>query len=73
MTNDRIKELLDAEPFRPFRIRMADGRAIPVRHREFLASSPTGRTITVFQPDDSLNIIDVMLITDLELSPRGKK
>jgi hypothetical protein len=28
---------------------------------------PSGRTIFVAQPDDSVNIIDLLLVTDLEL------
>jgi hypothetical protein len=50
---------------------LADGRRIPVVHREFLASSPSGRTVVVYQPDDSLNIIDMLLVTDLEIKPNG--
>jgi hypothetical protein len=28
---------------------------------------PSGRTIVVCQPDDSLNIIDLLLVTDLKI------
>jgi hypothetical protein len=49
---------------------LADGRQIPVVHREFLASAPSGRTVIVFQPDDSFNIVDLLLVTDLEV--KGK-
>jgi hypothetical protein len=67
MTIGKIKELYDARPFRPFNIRLADGRKIPVRHREFVAISPSGRTMIVYQPDDSHDIIDILLITSLEV------
>ena len=50
---------------------LADGRHIPVLHREFLMPSPSGRTVVVYQPDDSLNIIDLLLVTDLEIKPNG--
>jgi hypothetical protein len=30
---------------------------------------PSGRTIFVAQPDDTVNIIDLFLVTDLELKP----
>ena len=53
----------------PFAIHLADGREIPVRHREFIMTVPSGRTIFVVQPDDSANIIDLLLVTDLELKP----
>jgi hypothetical protein len=67
MTIDRVKELYDAQPFHPFVIHLSDGRAIPVRHRDFIMAVPSGRTIVVAQPNDSLNIIDLLLVTDVEL------
>jgi hypothetical protein len=69
MTIDRLKELYDAQPFKPFVIHLADGRDIPVRHRDFIMAAPSGRTIVVVQPDDSMNIIDLLLVTDVELKP----
>jgi len=45
---------------------LADGREIPVRHREFVMALPTGRTVIVAQPDGSFNVIDLLLVTDLE-------
>lgn len=72
MTIERFRELLDAQPFQPFTIHLADGREVPVVHREFVARGPMGRTVAVFQPDDSLNIIDLLLVTDLEIkTPNG--
>ena len=67
MTIDRIKDLYAAEPFRPFVLHLADGRQVPVHHREFLLAVPSGRTVVVCQPDDTLNIIDLLLVTDVEL------
>jgi len=74
MTIERIRELYEVEPFRPFVMHLADGRQISVTHREWLASAPSGRTVIVFQPDDSFNIVDLLLVTDLEVKngSRGK-
>jgi hypothetical protein len=69
MTIERIKELYDATPFQPFVLHLADGREIPVHHREFIAAAPNGRTLVVFQPDDRMNIIDLLLVTDAEIPP----
>jgi hypothetical protein len=69
MTIEKIRDLYVAQPFKPFIIHLADGRAIPVHHREFMLTVPSGRTIVVVQPDDSLNIIDLLLVTDLEVKP----
>ena len=73
MTIERIRELYNAQPFRPFVIHLADGRDIPVLHREFIMAAPSGRTIVVMQPDDSMNIIDLLLVTDLELTGNGHR
>lgn len=69
MTIDRLRDAYNAQPFRPFTIHLADGRRVPVVHREFIMSVPSGRTIIVVQPDDTVNIIDLLLVTDLELKP----
>ncbi len=69
MTIEQLRNFYDEQPFRPFVLHLADGRAIPVMHREFMASAPSGRTITVFQPDDTLNVVDLLLVTDLEVKP----
>jgi hypothetical protein len=70
MTIERLRELYNAEPFQPFIIHLADGREVPVHHRDFIMAVPSGRTIIVAQPDDSVNIIDLLLVTDLELNRR---
>jgi hypothetical protein len=72
MTIEKLRVLYDAQPFRPFIMHLADGRQIPVQHREFIAGAPSGRTVVVFQPDDSMNIIDLLLVTDLEVKPEAK-
>jgi hypothetical protein len=67
MRIQEMRELRDATPFRSFFIHLADGRAIPVRNRDFLMSSPSGRTMIVYQPDDSFDIVDVMRVTSLRV------
>jgi hypothetical protein len=67
MTIKQVKQLYNSAPFKPFIIYLADGRRIPVKHREFMATSPSGRTIVVYEPDDSFNIIDLLLVTSLEV------
>jgi hypothetical protein len=69
MTIQELRNLYSAQPFRPFVIHLADGRAIPVHHREFMMTVPSGRTIFVAQPDDTVNIIDLLRVTDIELKP----
>ena len=69
MTIEKIKSLYEAQPFQPFVIHLADGRGIPVLSPEFMLAAPSGRTVYVCQPDDTFNIIDLLLVTDLEIKP----
>lgn len=69
----KIREAYDAQPFQPFTIHLANGRNIHVAHREFMASSPSGRTIIVYQSDDRHNVVDVLLISDLEFGPNSDR
>jgi hypothetical protein len=67
MTIEQIRNVYNKQPFQPFVIHLADGRQVPVRHRDFMMPAPSGRTMIVYQPDDSFNIIDLLLVTDLEV------
>jgi hypothetical protein len=73
MTIQQLRHVHDAQPFQPFVIHLADGRQVPVHHREFLAASPSGRTVIVYQPDDSFNIIDLLLVSDLLPVPGARR
>jgi len=66
MTIEHFRAALRAVPFRPFVMHLADGREVPVRHPELAVATSTGRTTVVVQPDDTLAIIDLLLVTDLE-------
>lgn len=67
MTVEQVGNSLIFTPFKPFVIHVADGRQMPVASRESMAISPSGRTIVVYQTDDTFNIIDLLLVTDLEI------
>ena len=71
MTIEQIRNAYNTLPFRPFVIHLADDREVPVLHREFIMTVPSGRTIVVVQPDDSMNIVDLLLVTDLEFKPEA--
>jgi hypothetical protein len=74
MTIEQLRHLHQAQPFQPFDIHLADGRSLPVEHSEFLAQSPTGRTIAVGHADGVLEIVDLLLVVSLKprRSPRRK-
>jgi hypothetical protein len=69
MTADELRKHINTQPLRTFTIHVADGRRVPVVHRDFILVSPKGRLVDVYQPDDAHDILDVMLITGLEFGP----
>ncbi len=71
MTIAALRRLHLARPFQPFDIYLADGRSLPVEHPEFLAQSPTGRTVSVGLPDGTHEIVDLLLVVTLKPRPNG--
>jgi hypothetical protein len=66
MDANALRPALRASPFRPFILRLVDGREIPVRHPEFVAVSPNGRQAFSFNEDDSWTIMEPLLISSLD-------
>ena len=71
MKFEKIRETLHARPFRPFWIHLADGGRLPVRHEDFVALDPAGREMIVYQTDSSHQVVDVLLVTRLEVKARN--
>jgi hypothetical protein len=79
VTVEELKRAKDERPFRPFSIRMADGRKVPVTHPDALAwdadrDDETGEPTAPFTavcivPGGGWVIIELALITALELQP----
>lgn len=65
--------MVRAAPFRPFAIHLADGREIHIKHPEFLATSPAGRTAIVFYEDDTFEALDVLLVTSVRVLNGAKR
>lgn len=69
MSPEQFRQTREATPFHPFIIHMADGRSYPVPHRDFCMQSPPGfRTIVVYFEEGAFSIIDLNLVTELEIS-----
>jgi hypothetical protein len=73
MTIEQLRNTYEAIPFRPFTIHLADGRSFLIRHRDYLSHSPSGRTIIVYDDDDNFSILDLLLVTELEIHSPAKK
>lgn len=72
MLSQELRAALQAMPFRPFTVRMADGRSFAVRHPDFLLVGPNNRTAFVFAPSGSdFSILDVLLMTEIEFGQQG--
>jgi hypothetical protein len=68
MTTEQMLACVRSIPFRPFTIHLADGREIAVRHPEAIAYTG-GRIAVVLHPNDQLEIIDLLLVSSLLMSP----
>jgi len=75
MRIDELRKALRSQPFRPFLFLVADGRGYSVKHPDFMALSPTGRTIIVYGSDDLHDEIDALMITSIHIGngERAKK
>jgi hypothetical protein len=74
MTIQQLRGAHKAIPFKPFTVHMADGRAFPVPHPDFLFMSPTGRTVIICQEDDEFSILDLLLMTEIQMAkPESSK
>ena len=66
MTIEQLKQLHQTRPFHPFRVHLADGRHLDVKHPEFLAHTASGRTIMIVKSDETFEVLDLLLVTSLE-------
>jgi hypothetical protein len=71
MDTNVIREALHNQPFKPFTLRLADGREIPIRHPDFVAVSR--RQVIVIHPDESSSNLEPLLIVSLEYATDGQK
>ena len=64
MDIDGIRQALHKQPFEPFQIRLADGRALAVPHPDFVAVAP--QRIVVVAEDNSWTVIEPLLVVSLD-------
>jgi hypothetical protein len=70
MTTEQLRSFLGARPFRPFVIHTTDGRSIDVNHPEWVPYAG-GRVALVAKPDDSFEVVDLLLVPSLETKAGG--
>jgi len=72
MTKETIRDTLDARPFKSFSLRLTDGSLISVPHADFLTLTQGGRTAIILGEGEHFSIVDVGLITAIEVGANGK-
>jgi hypothetical protein len=66
MTATPIRDALNARPFRPFVVRVADQRSFDVPHPEFASVGPKGQTLFIWREDEGFRIVDMLTITGID-------
>ncbi len=69
MTLNQFRQALAKQPFRSFRIILADGRSFTIEHPEFVAMDPRGREVTFYEEDGTQHFIEAMLIAEVIVPP----
>ncbi len=72
MNIQELRERYEAAPFVPFDIVLTNGRIVHVAHPDFVAFSPKGRSLVVYEDDGAL-IIDVPLVIALKERRNGAR
>ncbi len=72
---EEIGEMMHAEPFKPFEIRTSDGDTILIIHPDFIARSPLGDTVIVYEKDSSHHrVVNLRQVVTIEPTrPRESK
>jgi hypothetical protein len=69
MTSRKVVEYVAAEPFRPFRLRMASGQSFDIRHPEMILVGRTSVRVHAVAGDeqsDSWHDVSLMLMETIE-------
>jgi hypothetical protein len=66
MEIDAVGEAMHRQPFPIFTLKLADGRELPVKHRDFIAVPPVGRRIAVFGDGASSAIHEPLVIASID-------
>jgi len=65
MTTEQFRALHQVKPFKPFTVHLADGSHVKVPHPEMVFQTQGGRTIFVNTTGETVEIIDLLLVTKI--------
>ncbi len=74
MTLHAMKQVLDADPFRPFTLRLADGRSLRVFNPHNVAFLGNGRTLFVaHHKSEQFELIDLLLVNSIVIGSEAAR
>ena len=66
-----IRERLHKVPFKPFEMRLSDGRRVPIVHPDFVALG--GSVVVITDEEDGVREVDALHVVSLEPISKTKK
>jgi hypothetical protein len=69
----QLRQLLTATPFVPFRVHVAEQKALDVPHPEWVWVLPGGTSIAVAEGDGSAHFTNLVPVTRWEVSPKRSR
>jgi hypothetical protein len=70
MLIQRIRDLVRADPFQPFQIRLTSGVTHDVKNRDFILIAPKGSWIDITDENDNGHFVSSLLIEEV-IVPKG--
>jgi hypothetical protein len=65
---EQVRTMQTMQPFRPFLVKLADGRQFRVTHPELVACSKNGREMVLYE-DDGMHLIEMLLVVEMTPQP----
>jgi hypothetical protein len=60
-TGQQVRQMVTAQPFRQFTVKLVGGRVFTVKHPENIACSVDDREMTVYD-DDGVHLVEMLLV-----------
>jgi hypothetical protein len=63
---DEVRRLMNAEPFTPFFVRTSGGRQHRVKHPDYVAISPKGGRVSLYDDEETTTTLSALHIVGVE-------
>lgn len=70
MTSTELRKLVESSPFSPFRLHLADGRALEVPHPDYIKLFFRSPRVVVEKDDGTYDIVNLPIVTSVEVLAR---